>query len=126
MESPRITRCRARTPDLGPQFPAGVADGCGHAHLLALPWLDRGKVKSIRYRGPKYRAWFTAFIISFLILGYLGVEPTTVWGEFGKNWPVVGGDYVALWAARVLSAGLLLFLPADSPPRTRRSRSRKG
>jgi hypothetical protein len=56
--------------------------------LFVLPWLDRGKVKSIRYRGPKYRVWFALFIVAFLLLGYLGVEPTTVWGEFGKGLPV--------------------------------------
>jgi ubiquinol-cytochrome c reductase cytochrome b subunit len=77
--------------------------------LFLLPWLDRGRVKSIRYRGPKYHAWFIAFIVSFLILGYLGVEPTTVWGEFAKGLPVVGGDYVALWVARVLTVVYFLF-----------------
>jgi ubiquinol-cytochrome c reductase cytochrome b subunit len=66
-------------------------------------------VKSIRYRGPKYKAFFAAFIVSFLILGYLGVEPTTVWGEFGKGLPVVGGDYVALWAARILTVVYFAF-----------------
>ena len=45
----------------------------------------------------------------FLLLGYLGVEPTTVWGEFGKGLPVVGGEYVALWVARVLTIVYFLF-----------------
>ena len=42
-------------------------------------------------------------------LGYLGVEPTTVWGEFGKGLPIVGGDYIALWVARVLTAIYFAF-----------------
>jgi ubiquinol-cytochrome c reductase cytochrome b subunit len=32
-----------------------------------------------------------------------------VWGEFGKGLPLVGGDYVALWAARVLTVVYFLF-----------------
>ena len=77
--------------------------------LFALPWLDRGQVKSIRYRGPLYRGFFAAFIVSFLILGYLGVVPTSVWGEFPKGVPIVGGDYVATWAARVLTTVYFAF-----------------
>ena len=47
------------------------------AVLFVLPWLDRGRVKSIRYRGWLYKVPLTLFIISFFILGYLGtLEPT--------------------------------------------------
>jgi ubiquinol-cytochrome c reductase cytochrome b subunit len=42
-----------------------------------LPWLDRGKVKSIRYRGPIYKAFLAAYVISFIGLGYLGMMPVT-------------------------------------------------
>jgi ubiquinol-cytochrome c reductase cytochrome b subunit len=45
--------------------------------FFALPWLDRGAVKSVRYRGGLYKAFLGAFIISFLVLGYLGVMPAT-------------------------------------------------
>jgi ubiquinol-cytochrome c reductase cytochrome b subunit len=34
-----------------------------------LPWLDKGAVKSIRYRGTLYKSWLAAFVISFVILG---------------------------------------------------------
>lgn len=40
-----------------------------------LPWLDRGRVKSIRYRGPIYKLALTLFAISFVVLGWLGVQP---------------------------------------------------
>jgi len=40
-----------------------------------LPWLDRSPVKSIRYRGPIYKTALTLFVISFVILGYLGTKP---------------------------------------------------
>ncbi len=47
--------------------------------LFLLPWLDRGVVKSIRYRSNYFKIALTLFVLSFLILGYLGsVEPSTV------------------------------------------------
>ncbi len=42
-----------------------------------LPWLDRSPVKSIRYRGPLYKGALAIFIVSFLILGYLGMLAPT-------------------------------------------------
>ncbi len=42
-----------------------------------VPWLDRSRVKSIRYRGWLYRSFLIAFAISFLALGYLGLKPAT-------------------------------------------------
>ncbi len=42
---------------------------------LFLPWLDRCRVKSIRYRGWMYKTALTLFVISFLLLGWLGVQP---------------------------------------------------
>ncbi len=40
-----------------------------------LPWLDRSRVKSIRYRGPLYKGALTVFVITFFALGWLGVQP---------------------------------------------------
>jgi ubiquinol-cytochrome c reductase cytochrome b subunit len=40
-----------------------------------LPWLDRCKVKSIRYRGWTFKVALAIFVISFLVLGYLGLQP---------------------------------------------------
>ena len=45
--------------------------------LFFLPWLDRGNVKSIRYRGTIYKVWLALFVISFVGLGVLGVLPST-------------------------------------------------
>lgn len=42
---------------------------------LFLPWLDRSRVKSIRYRGWIYKLALSLFVISFLSLGYLGMQP---------------------------------------------------
>ena len=79
-----------------------------------LPWLDRGAVKSIRYRGTLYKSWLAAFVISFVILGYLGVVPVTVWGQFPEGWPLLGGADIATVLARVLTARLLPVLPAHA------------
>jgi ubiquinol-cytochrome c reductase cytochrome b subunit len=43
--------------------------------LYALPWLDRSKVRSIRYRGWFSKSFLFAFIVSFLLLGYIGTQP---------------------------------------------------
>jgi ubiquinol-cytochrome c reductase cytochrome b subunit len=45
--------------------------------FVFLPWLDRGKVKSIRYRGPLFKFFLFSFAISFIALGYLGLQPAT-------------------------------------------------
>jgi ubiquinol-cytochrome c reductase cytochrome b subunit len=51
----------------------------GSAVLLPffLPWLDRCRVKSIRYRGGIYKLALTIFAITFLALGFLGLQPAT-------------------------------------------------
>ncbi|MEM8936059.1 MAG: cytochrome b/b6 [Pseudomonadota bacterium] len=42
--------------------------------LFVLPWLDRSKVRSMRYR-PVARWWFFLLIIAGIALGYLGGKP---------------------------------------------------
>jgi ubiquinol-cytochrome c reductase cytochrome b subunit len=42
-----------------------------------LPWLDGCRVKSIRYRSWIYKFALGLFAISFLVLGYLGMQPPT-------------------------------------------------
>lgn len=42
---------------------------------MFLPWLDRSRVKSIRYRGWIYKLALALFVVSFLALGYLGTQP---------------------------------------------------
>lgn len=54
-----------------------VAMGASAMIFVLLPWLDRSPVKSIRYRGPIYKTFLAAFVISFFVLGYLGVLPPT-------------------------------------------------
>jgi ubiquinol-cytochrome c reductase cytochrome b subunit len=44
---------------------------------LFLPWLDRSRVNSIRYRGWLYKLALTIFTTSFLMLAWLGTQPAT-------------------------------------------------
>jgi len=68
---------RAVPPMFGSQFPGVMAMGLSIVLLFFLPWLDRGKVKSIRYRGPIYKTMLALFIVSFAGLGYLGLLPVS-------------------------------------------------
>ena len=45
--------------------------------FVFLPWLDRCSVKSIRYRGWQYKVALFSFVVSFIVLGYLGMQPAT-------------------------------------------------
>jgi ubiquinol-cytochrome c reductase cytochrome b subunit len=51
--------------------------GLAVVSFFFLPWLDRSKVKSIRYRGWIYKIFLFAFAISFVSLGYLGMQHPT-------------------------------------------------
>ena len=42
-----------------------------------LPWLDRCRVRSIRYRGWMYKTALSIFVVTFLTLGWLGLQPAT-------------------------------------------------
>lgn len=65
--------------------------------LFLLPWLDRQKVKSIRYRGASYKILLALLVISFIILGILGVIPVT---DFTK------------WLGRICTAYYFFFFIA--------------
>lgn len=59
------------------KFGGVIAMGGSICVLFLLPWLDRSPVKSIRYRGGIYKKALFLFVISFLVLGYLGTQPAT-------------------------------------------------
>ncbi len=49
--------------------------------LFFLPWLDHSPVKSIRYR-PGWHKWvYGVFVVNFVVLAYLGVQPPSPTGE---------------------------------------------
>jgi ubiquinol-cytochrome c reductase cytochrome b subunit len=47
--------------------------------LFLVPWLDRGGVKSIRYRGLAYKVALAIFAIVFVLLGCIGMDMTAGW-----------------------------------------------
>jgi ubiquinol-cytochrome c reductase cytochrome b subunit len=73
--TPFYTILRAIPPILGSQFPGVVAMFSALLILVALPWLDRSKVKSIRYRPWIYKFSLGVFATSFVVLGWLGMQP---------------------------------------------------
>jgi ubiquinol-cytochrome c reductase cytochrome b subunit len=42
-----------------------------------LPWLDRARVRSIRYRGWMYKSALSIFVVTFIALGWLGLQAAT-------------------------------------------------
>ena len=75
--TPFYAMLRAIPPMFGSQFPGVVVMGAAIVVLFFLPWLDRSPVKSHRYRGPLFKIALAIFVISFVVLGYLGVQPST-------------------------------------------------
>ncbi len=67
--------------------------------LFFLPWIDRAKVHSIRYRSTTFKVILTLFVISFIILGYLGAVPVsperTLLAQICTF--IYFGYFVALW-----------------------------
>jgi len=106
--TPYYAMLRAVPSFLDSQFWGVLVMGASVMIFFAMPWLDRGKVKSIRYRGALYKSWLAAFVVSFLVLGYLGVVPVTVWGQFGEGFPFYGADKATV-LARVLTIIYFLF-----------------
>jgi ubiquinol-cytochrome c reductase cytochrome b subunit len=104
--TPYYSILRAIPPLFHSQFPGVLAMGLAVLVLFFLPWLDRSPVKSIRYRGPYYKIALGVFVVTFLVLGYLGTEPTTVWGQFGFDAFFLDTNEIATWVARL---GTLLY-----------------
>ena len=104
--TPFYSILRAVPPLFNSPFPGVVAMGVSTLIFFLMPWLDRSPVKSIRYKGPIFKAALAIFVIVFLMLGYLGTEPTNVWGQFGA-W--LGRADCATVAARVCTVIYFLF-----------------
>ena len=62
---------------LGTQVWGVIGMGAAVVVIAFLPWLDRSPIKSIRYRGPKFKFMLVLFIIAFIGLGMLGAMPPT-------------------------------------------------
>jgi ubiquinol-cytochrome c reductase cytochrome b subunit len=82
--------------------------------LFLIPWLDRGVVKSVRYRGRGYKIGLALFAVSFIGLGTVGAglsfelipklfgadaDVTAIENLYGRFWLIVYfASFVALWA----------------------------
>ena len=75
--TPYYAILRAIPPMFGSQFPGVAAMGVAVMIFFALPWLDKSPVKSIRYRGPKFKIALALFVVAFVGLGWLGIQPAT-------------------------------------------------
>lgn len=50
--------------------------------LFAVPWLDRSKVRSIRYKGWLSKIALAVFSVAFVLLSYYGLQPPSEIGTF--------------------------------------------
>ena len=57
--------------------------GCGSCPDCPVALLDKGEVKSVRYRGPIFKTALVLFIIAFIGLGILGAMVATDTPYFG-------------------------------------------
>ena len=83
------------------------------ALLFVMPWLDQGKVKSVRYRGLGYKLALGLFAISFIMLAAVGAgvtaelipkwfgaaaDATLIENLFGRFWTLVYfGFFAFIW-----------------------------
>ena len=58
-------------------FMGVLAMGAAVMILFFLPWIDKNKVKSVRYRSFLYKVNLAVLIVTFFVLGFLGMEAVT-------------------------------------------------
>ena len=98
--TPFYAMLRAVPPMFGSQFPGVLVMFGSIALFFILPWLDRSPVKSIRYKGPIFKAALAIFVVTFVFLGYLGVVASTemILGVEASVWaPIFTAIYFAFF-----------------------------
>jgi len=90
------------------KLPGVIVMFLGILLLFFVPWLDRGRVKSIRYRGLAYKIALGLFAVSFVMLAAVGAgvtaekipqwfgadaDVTTLENLFGRFWLLVYFGY---------------------------------
>ncbi|HET7649677.1 MAG TPA: cytochrome b N-terminal domain-containing protein [Gammaproteobacteria bacterium] len=54
--------------------------------LFLLPWIDKHPIKSLRYRGMLYRRLVIVFGLTFIVLGFIGMQlATPFWAQIGQR-----------------------------------------
>jgi ubiquinol-cytochrome c reductase cytochrome b subunit len=87
---------------LGSQFWGVLVMGAAVLIFFLMPWLDRSPVKSIRSKGPYTKSALALFVLSFVVLGWLGTQPTDFLGK-------LGGTDSAVILARLFTAVYFAF-----------------
>ncbi len=75
--TPFYAMLRAVPPMWNSQFPGVVVMFGAILILFVLPWLDRSPVKSMRYKGPIFKTATAIFVVSFIALAWLGMQPAS-------------------------------------------------
>jgi ubiquinol-cytochrome c reductase cytochrome b subunit len=75
--TPYYAMLRAIPPMFNSQFPGVLVMFAAILIFFFLPWLDRSKVKSVRYKGPIFKTAIGIFAVSFIVLAYLGMMPAS-------------------------------------------------
>jgi ubiquinol-cytochrome c reductase cytochrome b subunit len=84
---------------LSAKFWGVAAMGASTMILFSLPWIDNSPVRSIRYRPTWHWYIYAVFVIDFIVLGYLGVQP-----------PSAGGTLIAM-VGTILYFAFFLLMP---------------
>ena len=91
-----------------------IAMGSAVMILFFLPWIDRNPIKSWRYRSKLHTFSIFYFIIAFIYLGWLGMQPVTpLNAELGLRFTeVYFAFFIVLWFTskeRAPSTGMIIF-----------------
>ena len=80
--------------------------------LFLMPWIDVGKVKSIRYRGTGYKVALTLFVLAFLGLVMIGTDYTDVLFPklFGSDIDITAWDNAFGRVMTLIYFGFFVFL----------------
>ncbi len=94
------------------KLPGVITMFVGIAVLFFMPWIDRGSVKSIRYRGLGYKIGLALFAISFVLLGAVGagISAELIPKWFGADADVTVIENLFGRAMMVIYFGFFVFL----------------
>ncbi len=75
--TPFYAMLRAVPPMFSSQFPGVIVMFAAILILFFVPWLDRSPVKSIRYKGMLSKIAIAIFVVTFVVLAWLGMQSST-------------------------------------------------
>ena len=75
--TPFYAMLRAVPPMFSSQFPGVIVMFAAILILFFVPWLDRSPVKSIRYKGMLSKIAIAVFVVTFVVLAWLGMQSST-------------------------------------------------